>query len=206
MPASKRYPLLLYREWIRPLALPLLAITVVMTALWAFSLTGLLAEYTEAVVPTQRTLLGLAALISFLAWVFVLRLPRAAYVQCLPEYLLLQLGFLRLNISYSRVRTTRSVLHGQIHPPAAQPRSCRKLAKRMAGWQCVAVELTSYPMAFFLLRAQTHPFLFIGDQPGFLFAVKDWMGLDREVEERNAALVAKRKDAARPPRLGGLFQ
>jgi hypothetical protein len=30
------------------------------------------------------------------------------------------------------------------------------------------------------------------------------MGLDREVAEKNAELVAKRKDAARPPRLGSM--
>jgi hypothetical protein len=204
MPSNKRYPLLLYREWIRPLSLPLLAIAVVLAAVWAFTLTGLLPEHMAASVPAQSPLLGTAALAAFLLWLFVLRLPRAAYVQCLSEYFLLQLGFLRLIVSYSRVRTTRSVLHRQIHPPESQPRSRRTLARRMAGRQCVAVELTSYPMAFFLLRALTHPFLFLGEQPGFLFAVEDWMGLDREVEERNAVLVAKRKDAAKPPRLGAL--
>jgi hypothetical protein len=204
MPAVKRYPLILYHEWIRPLSLPILAIAVVLAAVWAFLLSGLLPEHMGDAAAAQSPLLGLAALIAFLLWLFVLRLPHAAYVQCRPEYLLLQLGFLRLIVSYSRVRTTRSVLHRQVHPPQGQPRSLRKLAARMAGRQCVAVELTSYPMAFFLLRALSHPFLFLGDQPGFLFAVEDWMGLGREVEERNAALVAKRKDAGKPPRLGAL--
>ena len=204
MPVPKRYPLLLYREWIRPLSPPILAIAVVLTAVWGFTLTGLLPERMMTSVPARTPLLGLAAAVAFLLWLFIRRLPRAAYVQCRPEYLLLQLGFLRLIVSYSRVRTTRSVLHGQIHTIASQPRSRRALAKTLAGRQCVAVELTSYPMAFFLLRAMTHPFLFLGEQPGFLFAVEDWMGLDREVGEMNAELVARRKDAAKPPRLGAM--
>jgi hypothetical protein len=204
MSAKKRYPLLLYREWIRPLSPPILAIAVVLTALCALSLTGRLPEHMRTSIPAQSPLLGLAAVAAFLLWLFVKRLPHAAYVQCRPDYLLLQLGFLRLIVSYSRVRTTRSVLHGQIHPPASQPRSRRALARKLAGRQCVAVELTSYPMAFFLLRAMTHPFLFLGAQPGFLFAVEDWMGLDREVGEMNAELVARRKDAAKPPRLGAM--
>ncbi len=195
---------MLYREWIRPLSLPILAIAVVLTAVWLFTLTGRLPEHMGGSVPAQSPLLGMAAGITILLWLFVLRLPHAPYVQCLPEYLLLQLGFLRLIASYSRVRTTRSVLHGQIHPPASQPRSRRALALRLARKQSVAVELTSYPMAFFLLRALTHPFLFLGEQPGFLFAVEDWMGMGREVEEMNAALVAMRKDAGKPPRPGAI--
>src|SRR4030042_6910893 len=103
-----------------------------------------------------------------------------AHVQCQPDYLLLQVGILRVIVSYSRVRTSHSVQHGQIHNPKTQPRARQKMAVRMALKQCVALELTSYPMAFFLLRALTHPFLFLGKEPGFLFGVEDWMGLGRE--------------------------
>jgi len=204
LPANKRYPLLLYREWMRPLSLPILSIAVILILFWVVSLTGLLPEHMGISVPTQSPLLGMAAGIAFLLWLIVLRLPHMAYVQCLPEYLLLQVGLLRLIVSYSRLRTSRSVQHAQIHAPKAQPPSRRALAVRMALKQCVAIELTSYPMAFFLLRTLTHPFLFLGEEPGFLFAVEDWMGLDREVEEMNSALVARKKDAGKQPRLGAL--
>jgi hypothetical protein len=204
MPANKRYPLLLYREWLRPLSAPTLAIAVVLILFWVTAQAGLLPEHSGMSAPAQSPLLGMAAGIAFLSWLVVARLPHTAYVQCLPEYLLLHFAFLRLVVSYSRVRTTRSVLHGQVHPPASQPRSRRALAARLAGKQCVAIELMSYPKAFFLLRAQTHPFLFLGEQPGFLFAVEDWMGLDREVQAMNAELVARRKDAGKPPRLGAI--
>jgi hypothetical protein len=204
MPHPKRYPLLLYREWMRPLSLPILSIAVILILVWVTALTGMLPQHVGLGRSTENILLGSAAGIVVLLWLVVLLMPRISYVQCHPEYLLLKVGFLRLIISYTRLRTSRSVQHGQIHSPKTQPRARRKLAARMAKMQCVAVELTSYPTAFFLLRALTHPFLFLGEQPGFLFAVEDWMGLDREVEEAHAELLARRKDAGKQPRLGAL--
>ena len=94
--------------------------------------------------------------------------------------------------------------HSQIYSPSNQPRSRRTLAKRMALKQCVAIDLTSYPMAFYLLRALTHPFLFLGDEPGFLLAVEDWMGLGRDLEEKHSTWLARRKDSGKSQRIGAM--
>jgi hypothetical protein len=204
MSASKRYPLLLYREWMRPFPLPIVSVAVVLVLLWISGLFKIFPGESGLSDAARNPLLGIAAAILFGLWAAVKILPHLAYVQCQPEYLLLRAGVLRLIVSYSRLRTSRSVLHAQIHTPKTQPRSRRALAAKMALKQCVAIELTSYPMAFFLLRALTHPFLYLGTQPGFLFAVEDWMSLSREVEERHAAWLAKRKDAGKQPRLGAL--
>lgn len=200
----KRYPLILYREWMRPFPPPLFLIAALLTGLWAAARLNLLPLSPELAADAGSPLIAAAAAVAAVLGVIVLVLPAMAYVRCLPDYLLLQLGLLRLAVSYARVRTSRSVLHGQIHAPASQPSARRALARKLAGRQCVAVELTSYPAAFFLLRALAHPFLFLGDQPGFLFAVDDWMTLDREVDEAHAELLEKRRAAARQPRLGAL--
>jgi hypothetical protein len=204
MAAPKRYLLLLYREWMRPFLLPTFFIAVILIVLWVGALTGLLPERMGVARSAQRLLLGVASLVALVLWLIVTLLPRVAYVQCLPDFFMIRVGFLRLIVSYTRLRTSRSVQHGQIHHPASQPRSRRSLAARMALKQCVALDLTSYPKAYFLLRAMTHPFLFLGGEPGFLFAVEDWMGLGREVEAMRSAWLAKRKDAGKQPRLGAL--
>ena len=204
MNAVKRYPLLLYREWMRPFSFPALSIAVILILLWGAVLGGWVPVRMGIPHAAQTLLLGIAALTALGLWLIVVLLPRAAFVQCLPDYLLVRVGFLRLIVSYSRLRTSRSVLHSQIHTPSAQPRSRRALAARMARLQCVAAELTSFPMAFFLLRALTHPFLFLGGQPGFLFAVEDWMGLGRDLEARHSEWLARRKDTGKPQRLGAM--
>ncbi len=204
MAADKRYPLLLYREWMRPFIVPTFFVAAILIALWAVVGTGWLPANVGISRSAQDLLLLIAALVAVGLWLIVALLPRASFVQCLPDYILLRVGFLRLIVSYSRVRTSRSVLHNQIYSPSSQPRSRRALAKRMALKQCVAIELTSYPMAFYLLRALTHPFLFLGEEPGFLLAVEDWMGLGRDLEEKHSAWLARRKDAGKQPRLGAL--
>ena len=203
MASPKRYPLLLYRVWMHPYSLPILSISLLLLLFWILGLTGGFPELgiSDA---ARSPLIGLAAGIAFLAWLIVQLLPRLAYVQCHPDYLLLRIGLMKLNVSYARFRTSRSVQHGQIHSPKSQPASRRALAVRMALNQSVAIELTSFPAAFSLFRALTHPFLFLGDQPGFLFAVEDWMTLGREVEERHSGMLAKKRDAGKQPRLGAL--
>jgi hypothetical protein len=204
MAAEKRYPLLLYREWMRPFALPAFCLAVLLILLWVAAQTGILPAHIGVSHSAQSLLLGIASLSALGLWLIISLLPRAAFVQCLPDYLLLRVGFLRLIVSYSRLRTCRSIQHGQIHHPSTQPRSRRALAVRMAFKQCVAMDLTSYPMAFFLLRALTHPFLFLGEEPGFLFAVEDWMGLGRDLEAKRSAWLDRRKNAGKQPRLGAL--
>ncbi len=204
MAAEKRYSLLLYREWMRPFALPAFCLAVLLAGLWVVAYFGLLPAHMGVSRSAQGLLLGIASLVAVGLWLIVSLLPRAAFVQCLPDYLFLRLGFLRLIVSYSRLRGCRSVQHAQIHHAASQPRSRRALAVRMAFKQCVAADMTSYPMAFFLLRALTHPFLYLGEEPGFLFAVDDWMGLGRDLEEKRSAWLARRKDAGKQPRLGAL--
>jgi hypothetical protein len=200
----KRYPLILYREWMRPLTVTLFLIAALLAGFWAAARLTLLPLSPELAADAGSPLIAAAAALAAVFGVIVLVLPAMAYVRCLPDYLLLQVGVLRMKVSYSRMCTSRSVLHAQVHSPDAQPAARRALARKLAGRQCVAIELTSYPAAFFLLRALAHPFLFLGDQPGFLFAVEDWMGLDREAGERHADLLAKRREVARPPRLGAI--
>jgi hypothetical protein len=204
MSVHKRFPLILFRELMRPLLLPIFTIAVILILFWVVAVTGWLPVHLGTSVPAQGPLLGLAAGIAALLWFIILILPRMAYVQCQPDFLLLQVGLLRLIISYSRLRTSRSVQHGQIHSPKTQPRSRHALAVRMALKQSVAIELMSLPAGFFLLRTLTHPFLFLGEQPGFLFAVEDWMTLGREVEERHSEILSKKRDAGKQPRLGAL--
>jgi hypothetical protein len=195
----KKHALILYREWMRPLRLPSFFAVMGLGLLWAGFGFGFLAQV--ALPGGMRDLLLPIAFFTALAmWILVLWMPRRVFVQCLEDRMLIQLGVLRMHISYMRIRTSRAVQHGQIHSPSAQPFSRQALAVRMALRQCILVELVSYPLAFSLLRAFAHPFLFIGKEPGFLFAVEDWMGLGRDVEQAHSAWLERKKEASRPRR------
>jgi hypothetical protein len=197
MKSETRYPLLVYREWMRPIRIPAFGLTLCLLAAWLASMASVFRDAP----PWTEILLGAAFGAAFLLWLAAVILPRTTFVTCRPEYVLIRIGLLRLAVSYARVRIARTVLHGQIHPPKEEPRSLRRLAMRLAPRHSVALELTSYPTAFFLLRALTHPFFFLGQEPGFLFAVEDWMGLGRELEQGRAAWLEKRRDSGRHRRI-----
>jgi hypothetical protein len=201
MASENRYPLILYQETMRPLKIPAFLILILFAGLCVAVFTGLLQKAGVAVAPLTDVLIVLATFAALVLWLIVVILPRASYVACKPDFLLLRIGLFRLVVSYARVRTARTVRHAQIHDPAGEPLTRRAMAVRMALRQCVALELSSYPKAFFLLRALAHPFLFLGREPGFLFAVRDWMGLGRELDEARAAWLGRRKDSTKPRRL-----
>jgi len=188
MASETHYPLVVYREWMRPLRLPAFAIAFCLAAFGLAAYAGALPGAT----PLEIILLGAAAAAAFGLWLAAVLLPRAAFVACRPDSVMVRIGLLQLVVSFARVRQARTVQHAQIHSPRSVARSLRALAIRLALRQCIALELTSYPTAFFLLRALTHPFFFLGDTPGFLFAVDDWMGLGRELEQGRASWLEKR--------------
>jgi hypothetical protein len=205
MASEKHYPLIVYQEWMRPLRTPAFLMAVCLAGFWLAAFTGILQRTGLAMTALAETLLAVAASAAVILWMAVVLLPRTAFVICRSDYLLVRFGLLRLIVSYARVRNARAVQHGQIHPPASVPRTRHALAVRLAPKQCIALELTSYPMAFFLLRALTHPFFFLGSEPGFLFAVQDWMGLGRELDEARAAWHGRKRDSTKPRRLAEIL-
>jgi hypothetical protein len=197
MASEKHYPLIVYREWMRPIRIPAFGLALCLLAVWLASLAGAIRDLP----PLAEILLGVAAGAAFALWLLAALLPRTAYVACRPDAVLVRIGLLRLIVSYARVRSARTVQHGQIHDPKNVSRASRALAVRLALRQCIALELTSYPIAFFLLRALTHPFLFLGNAPGFLFVVDDWMGLGRELEQGRSTWLDQRRNTGKGRRI-----
>jgi hypothetical protein len=197
MATEKHYPLIVYREWMRPIRFPAFGLALCLIAAWLASLAGVFRDLPAL----AELLLGVAAGAAVMLWLATALLPRTAYVACRPDAVLVRLGLVRLIVSYARVRSARAVQHGQIHDPKTVARGARALAVGLALRQCIALELTSYPMAFFLLRALTHPFFFLGRAPGFLFVVDDWMGLGRELEQGRSAWLDQRRDSGKPRRI-----
>jgi uncharacterized protein with PQ loop repeat len=99
MSINKRYPLILYREWMRSFSLPIFAIAVILILLWILARSGWLPRHIGIYAEAQAPIIGVAAGIAFFLWLIVLILQRLAYVQCLPDYILLQAGILRLIVS-----------------------------------------------------------------------------------------------------------
>ncbi|MCP4360285.1 MAG: hypothetical protein GY796_19940 [Chloroflexi bacterium] len=163
--ASKRMRNKLLLLWLVLLALALfdLLITPVLGSLWF--------------------VLWLAILLLMLVWVYYAFLMRRAAFIVTPNYLLLQVPFKSVKISYGRVSSITSSHMAQHYNLKQLKGQDRFLVKPLYEYVCGFIELNSLPKA---LRKERRlwfsPYLFSPRLSGMLLVVDNWMQLSRDVE------------------------
>ncbi|HMB21844.1 MAG: hypothetical protein ACM33V_15365 [Chloroflexota bacterium] len=126
----------------------------------------------------------LAILIGFFFW----SIRYFAYVQPCPNYLKFVTPFMRINISYKRIKR-------------ATPSEMRYLfsIKSMSGWvqdmfsplatkTALVLELTGYPVSPAILHLFLHRFFFKDKTPHLVILVDDWMRFSSELESMRSGV------------------
>jgi hypothetical protein len=111
---------------------------------------------------------------------FLLR--KSAYVQPFSDHLRLATPFLRLNISYKRLRRASSTNMGALFPPKSVPKSMVDIIAPLSKMSAIVIELTSLPMSQAVLRLFLSPLFFKDKTPHFVLLVDDWMRFSAELE------------------------
>ena len=173
--AGRRFRLLIYERLYSILRWPLWLIELGLAVLWWR------APFVPLLAPLDGWMLFLAAL-CLLAWAVMYIMRFLAYVQCRPDFLLLQTPLLRLAISYSRIRSVRPIIFREMYPPAKQRWSQKHFLEPIFGLTGVGVTLASYPISHRWLKFWLNDYLFTLDAPGFLLMVDDWMTLSRQID------------------------
>jgi hypothetical protein len=173
--AGKKYPLVIYtvminRWWPAVTALG----AAVLGLAWIMQRQG--AESWR-----WTTLAGIGGLI-LLVGLAMLTLRKFAYVQLFPGYLRLVTPFLRLNISYKRVRKTTSANFGSLFPPSSVSNWKREIVEPIASMTAIVVELNAYPISRTALLLFLSPFFFKDTTPHFVILTNDWMKFSSELE------------------------
>ncbi len=119
--------------------------------------------------------------------IFLACIRKSAYVQAFSDHLRLVTPFLRLNISYKRIRRTYSSEMGQIFPPKKMGAWKRKLVRPLAAKTAVVLELTRFPVSQAALRLFVSPFFFPDKTPRLALLVPDWIAFSTELESRRGA-------------------
>jgi hypothetical protein len=115
----------------------------------------------------------------FALLIFLIR--NMAYVQAGQDNLRVITPFLRLKISYRRVRIVRPVEFQQLFPPQKAGWAQRRFLQPFYGQTVLVVDLHDYPLRPGLLRLFLHRTMFSPQGKGLVFVVKDWMGLSTEL-------------------------
>ena len=139
---------------------------------------------------------GLHVFIGLAMWI----MRKGAYVQPFRDHLRLVTPFLRLNISYRRVRRATSANMGSLFPPDKVSSWRAEIIQPLAKMTAIVLELNSHPMAQAQLRLFLSPLFFKDKSPHFVILVDDWMKFSSELETMRTGTgpvpAQQKKDAA----------
>jgi hypothetical protein len=182
--AGHKYPLIVYRHMLNRWWPPMIAIGLGMFAL-AYS------EYIDPIgrfLPERWQLFaaigGLSILIGLFFWV----LRFFAYVQPYPNYLKLVTPFVRLNISYKRIKKTTATEMRHLFSYKSMSGWIRDIFSPLANQTAVIVDLSGYPISPVLLRLFLSRFFFKDKTPHFVILVKDWMRFSSELDSMRSGI------------------
>jgi hypothetical protein len=175
--AGKRHPLLLYQRSLDRFFWPVLLIGIALIALWWF---GSYAHFLNQIW-LQILVIG-AGIIAISMAFFITLARRVAYIQTYPDHLRLITPFLRVNISYRRIRSVHSSIIQQLFPPERAKGSEKGLLEPFYGKTIVVIELNGYPMSQRALQLFLPKQMFIPKSTGFVLITPDWMELSTEID------------------------
>ena len=124
---------------------------------------------------------GVGGLTVLLA-VLVRTLRKAAYVQPFETHLRLATPFLRMNISYRRMRQTGTAEFGRLFPLSNFKGRKRALLRPLIRETAIVLDLTGWPLPRSVLRFFLSPLFFPDRTPRLALLVPDWMDFSTEME------------------------
>ena len=177
--AGKRYPLLIYtrmmdRWWpaIFCLGLALIALA------WPFY-SDVFTRLTE---PWRwMTLAGLGVAV-ILVSLIMLVMRKSAYIRPFNDHFLLVTPFLRMNVSYRRIRRTMTANMYSLFPPRSMSGTKRDIIEPLGRLTAVVIELNAFPISPAALKLFLSPFFFKDKTPHLVILVENWMGFSTELE------------------------
>ncbi len=182
---AKRFPLLIYRRYHqvqRGRSVMWLILGVVLAVLAA--LFGLLGPHLVGGDVWRLFWAGIViAVFGLIRFLFTLVLSRIPYVQCTPRTVKIQTPFMAVMFSYKRIENTRPNNIHDVFPSEKQKGERKKMLETLWGETAIVVDLKGYPMSKSLLRTMLGPYLLTPKGTGFVFLVKDWMTLSRQLAD-----------------------
>ncbi len=130
---------------------------------------------------------GIATASATILALFLLAIRKSAYVQPFDNHLRLITPFLRMNISYRRIRQATSAEMGRIFPPEKFKGWVRGFLQPLAKQTVIVLELNGWPLQRWALAIFLSPFFFPDRSARIALFVPDWVRFSNELESFRSA-------------------
>ncbi len=142
---------------------------------------------------TNQGLLVAAMVFALLFGLFTLAAQNMNYIQPCASHFRVVTPFLRLKISYRRIRSSHSVNFNQTYPLNEMRWAQKRFFKPFSTKTALAINLTGYPLPPKFLRLFLPKQVFLPSETGFLLVVEDWMTLSTEIDSFAGTWRSRRK-------------
>ena len=138
---------------------------------------------------------GYAVLLSF----FMIAIAKSAYVQPCATHLRLVTPFLRMNISYRRIRKASSADMKHLFPISSYKGLRFRLARPLAGMTAIVLEMQGWPLPHWVLNLLLSPFFFPDKTSRLALLVPKWIDFSMEMESFRTNFFDSQHDSGSNP-------
>jgi hypothetical protein len=179
---GQKYPLLVYRfeaRRYRPAGVLLFVVGLIALLPWLVPML----RFQDAILDYQQlAYVGLGALIvGLLILILTMRIERRAYVQCLPQYLLIRAPFHTVAVAYPRFNSIQPIQVGKVFDAKSVKGRQRHFIKPLTAETAIEAEVSEFPVPEKRLRRHFSPFLLSPREKGFVFIVQKPQQLSLEI-------------------------
>lgn len=193
--ARKKYPLIVYQHMLNRWWPAMITL-----GLGMFGIAY--AEYLEPMapfLPWRWQLAGSVGVLAILVGLFFLIAKQFAYVQPQLHSLKLVTPFMRLAISYKRIRKTTATEMHFLFPKNSMSGWVQDIFAPLSSRTALVIELSGYPVSPRLLRLFLSRFFFKDKTPHLVILVQDWMSFSAELESMRSGVDPNPPGQKRPP-------
>jgi len=182
--AGHKYPLIVYQHMLNRWWPAMITMGLVMFALAYSEYIDPLAQF----LPWRWQVLAGIGGLAIMVGLFFLLIRYIAYVQPLPNHLKLVTPFMRVNISYKRIKKTTTTEMRYLFPYKSMSGWVRDIFAPLATKTALVIDLNGYPISPSLLRLFLSRFFFKDKTPHLVILVKDWMRFSSELESMRSGI------------------
>jgi hypothetical protein len=183
--AGHKYPLIVYRHMLNRWWPPILAIGL---GMFALAYTEYYIEPLGRFLPWRWQLCVAVGILAILIGIFFWAIRFFAYVRPFPTYLKLVTPFMRINISYKRIKKTTATEMRHLFAFKSMSWWVREIFSPLANKTALVVDFSSYPISPAVLRLFLYRFFFKDKTPHLVILVPDWMRFSSELESMRSGI------------------